>query len=84
VQDPCADELLAIRKIHWDHIDELVEAYLSFDRVFTADLKQSEVFRQRLSYWLSYILANGVATALQTLLLEVHDYRVAQKGAQPC
>ncbi|MBX2858399.1 MAG: mannitol dehydrogenase family protein [Cellvibrionaceae bacterium] len=84
VQDPYAAALLAIRKTHWDHIDQLVEAYLSFDKVFSAELKQSAVFRERVSYWLSYILANGVATALQTLLLEVQDYPVPEKEILPC
>jgi hypothetical protein len=38
-------------------------------------------FAERLTYWLSYILANGVPTALQSLLLEVQDYAAAPRLA---
>jgi len=81
VQDPLADTLLIIRQQHWDHIDELIRQYLDVSSVFPASLSQSDIFSQRVTYWLSYILANGVQTALQSLLLEVQDYSIKPLGA---
>jgi fructuronate reductase len=81
VSDPLAELLMQIRLVHWDHIDELVGQYLAVSQVFPAALSASAVFRSRLTYWLSYILANGVPTALQSLLLEVQDYSAAPRLA---
>ena len=82
VSDPLADLLMQIRLVHWDHIDELVGQYLAVSQVFPAALSESVLFRNRLTYWLSYILANGVPTALQSLLLEVQDYSAAPRLAK--
>lgn len=79
VSDPLAELLMQIRLEHWDHIDELVGQYLAVSQVFPAALSSSALFRNRLTYWLSYILANGVPTALQSLLLEVQDYSAAPR-----
>jgi len=81
VSDPLAELLMQIRLEHWDHIDELVGQYLAVSQVFPAALSTSALFRNRLTYWLSYILANGVPTALQSLLLEVQDYSAAPRLA---
>ena len=69
VQDPMADELLAIRKEHFDNIDVLLENYLALSQVFSAKLRESDLFKDRLRFWLSAILANGVYTAMKVLLL---------------
>lgn len=81
VVDPLAAQLMQIRLEHWDHIDELVDQYLQVQALFSATLRDSALFRERLTYWLSYILANGVVTALQTLVLEVQDYSAAPRLA---
>lgn len=81
VIDPLAERLMQIRLQHWDHIDELVAQYLLVTPLFSATLRDNAVFRDRLTYWLSYILANGVVTALQTLVLEVQDYSAAPRLA---
>lgn len=81
VVDPLAERLMQIRLQYWDHIDELVAQYLLVAPLFSATLRSSEVFCERLTYWLSYILANGVVTALQTLVLEVQDYSAAPRLA---
>lgn len=81
VVDPLAERLMQIRLVHWDHIDELVEQYLQVQPLFSAVLRDNALFRDRLTYWLSYILANGLVTALQTLVLEVQDYSAAPRLA---
>lgn len=81
VVDPLAEQLMQIRLQHWDHIDELVDQYLQVQPLFSAALRDSVLFRDRLTYWLSYILANGMVTALQTLVLEVQDYSAAPRLA---
>lgn len=81
VSDPLAARLLEIRLVHWDHIDELVGEYLAVSQVFAPSLVAHPQFAERLTYWLSYILANGVPTALQSLLLEVQDYAAAPRLA---
>lgn len=81
VVDPLAEQLMQIRLEHWDHIDELVDQYLQVKPLFSANLQANAWFRERLTYWLSYILANGVVTALQTLVLEVQDYSAAPRLA---
>ncbi|MFC0048355.1 mannitol dehydrogenase family protein [Rheinheimera tilapiae] len=81
VSDPLAARLLEIRLVHWDHIDELVGEYLKLSQVFAPALVAYPQFAERLTYWLSYILANGVPTALQSLLLEVQDYAAAPRLA---
>lgn len=81
VSDPLAAKLLQIRTEHWDHIDELVGEYLKVSQVFAPQLLAYPQFAARLTYWLSYILANGVPTALQSLLLEVQDYAAAPRFA---
>ncbi len=73
VQDPLANELLNIQQQDFYDIDKLIDGYLSFDKVFSTTLKNSSVFRQKLTYWLGIILANGVQTAIQILLLETQD-----------
>lgn len=70
VQDPFAKELLNIQQQDFYDIDKLVDGYLNFDKVFSTTLKDSQLFRQKLTYWLGTILANGVETALKILLLE--------------
>lgn len=77
LSDPLAARLLQIRLEHWYPIDELVSEYLQLAQVFSAELLAQPQFAERLTYWLSYILANGVPTALQSLLLEVQDYAAA-------
>ena len=79
--DPLAARLLQIRLEHWFPIDQLVSEYLQLTQVFSADLLAQPQFAERLTYWLSYILANGVPTALQSLLLEVQDYAAAPRLA---
>lgn len=81
VVDPLAERLMQIRLVHWDHIDELVDQYLQVQPLFSAVLRDNALFRDRLTYWLSYILANGLVTALQTLVLEVQDYSAAPRLA---
>lgn len=81
VIDPLAERLMQIRLQYWDHIDELVAQYLLVTPLFSATLGDNALFRDRLTYWLSYILANGVVTALQTLILEVQDYSAAPRLA---
>ncbi|MDP5033283.1 mannitol dehydrogenase family protein [Paraglaciecola sp.] len=71
VQDPYARELFAIQQAHFYQIDDLIDNYLSFDKVFSRQLAQSELFCSRLKYWLGIILANGINTALKVLLIEV-------------
>jgi fructuronate reductase len=78
VQDPFASELLAIQALHFYDIDKLVEGYLSYDKVFSEPLKNSEVFRHKLSYWLGIMLANGVQTAVKILLLETANQQKGQ------
>ena len=80
VQDPLADELVAIQQAHFYQIDDLIQGYLAFDKVFSQRLHDSTHFRERLGYWLSYILANGIAPALKSLLLEVKDYKPHSAG----
>jgi fructuronate reductase len=70
VQDPLANELLKIQQQDFYDIDKLIAGYLNFDKVFSTTLKESEVFKSKLTYWLGIILANGVQTALKVLLLE--------------
>ena len=70
VQDPLANELLKIQQQDFYDIDKLIAGYLNFDKVFSTTLKNSEVFRSKLTYWLGIILANGVQTAIKVLLLE--------------
>ena len=79
--DPLAERLMQIRLQYWDHIDELVAQYLLVTPLFSVTLRDNALFRDRLTYWLSYILANGVVTALQTLVLEVQDYSAAPRLA---
>lgn len=81
VIDPLAERLMQIRLQYWDHIDELIAQYLLVTPLFSATLRDNVLFRDRLTYWLSYILANGVVTALQTLILEVQDYSAAPRLA---
>ncbi|MCS4308732.1 mannitol-1-phosphate/altronate dehydrogenase [Rheinheimera pacifica] len=81
VVDPLAERLMQIRLQYWDHIDELVAQYLLVTPLFSVTLRDNTLFRDRLTYWLSYILANGVVTALQTLILEVQDYSAAPRLA---
>jgi len=71
VQDPFSEELHQIQQHHFYDIDALITQYLAFDKVFSARLRDSSYFKKRLRYWLGYILANGIPTALKTLLLEV-------------
>lgn len=80
VTDPLAEVLLQVRLTYWDHIDELVAQYLHATPLFSGLAAQPH-FVARLSYWLSYILANGLVTALQTLVLEVQDYSAAPRLA---
>ncbi|MEP2653220.1 MAG: mannitol dehydrogenase family protein [Paraglaciecola sp.] len=70
VQDPLADELFNIQKHDFYDIDKLIDGYLTFEKVFSKSLCESAVFRQKLTYWLGIILANGVETALKILLME--------------
>lgn len=81
VVDSLAERLMQIRLQYWDHIDELVAQYLLVAPLFSATLRDNALFRDRLTYWLSYILANGVVTALQTLVLDVQDYSAAPRLA---
>ena len=78
VQDPFSAELLAIQQKDFYEIDNLIEGYLSFDKVFSTRLKNSDVFRYKLTYWLGIILANGVDTALKILLLETNNNKKSQ------
>lgn len=71
VQDPLADELLEIKEQNIQDINMLIDGYLNFDKVFSSTLKDSAIFRQKLTYWLGIILANGVQEAIKMLLLEV-------------
>lgn len=71
VQDPFANELEAIQKQYFSHIDELVGQYLAFDEVFPKALGQSYVFKEQITKYLGLILANGVPTALKALLIEI-------------
>ena len=70
VQDPLANELLQIQKENANNIDKLVDAYLSFDKVFSTKLKDSDVFKSKLKHYLGLILVNGVEQSLNTLLSE--------------
>jgi fructuronate reductase len=83
VQDPLAAELLNIQQRDFYDIDNLIDGYLSFDKVFSATLKNSDVFRHKLTYWLGIILANGVQTAVKVLLLEIQAHPQAQQTSQP-
>lgn len=74
VQDPLAEQLYAIQKKDFYDIDKLVRGYLNVSNVFSTNLATNSTFEARVKYWLSYILANGVPTALDSLLLEVQDY----------
>ena len=74
VQDPLADVLYDVQKRDFYEIDKLVKGYLGLSQIFPQTLSTNEVFEERVKYWLSYILANGVSTALDSLLLEVQDY----------
>jgi len=80
VTDPLAEVFMQVRLTYWDHIDELVAQYLQGTPLFSS-LAAQPLFVARLSYWLSYILANGLVTAMQTLLLEVQDYSAAPRLA---
>lgn len=74
VQDPLADVLYDVQKRDFYEIDKLVKGYLGLSQIFPQTLSTNDVFEERVKYWLSYILANGVPTALDSLLLEVQDY----------
>jgi fructuronate reductase len=71
VQDPLADELLKIKEQNIQDINMLIDGYLSFGKVFSSTLKNSTIFRQKLTYWLGIILDSGVQKAIQRLLVEV-------------
>lgn len=74
VQDPLAETLYDVQKRDFYDIDKLVRGYLDLTQIFSQMLSENGVFEERVKYWLSYILANGVPTALDSLLLEVQDY----------
>lgn len=74
VQDPLAETLYAVQMRDFYDIDKLVRGYLDLTQVFSQTLSTNDTFETRVKYWLSYILANGVPTALESLLLEVQDY----------
>ncbi|MEO9947311.1 mannitol dehydrogenase family protein [Paraglaciecola sp.] len=76
VQDPLAEQLFNIQKRDFYDIDNLINGYLTFDKVFSKSLCESDVFRQKLTYWLGIILANGVETALKILLMECSNSSV--------
>ena len=78
VQDPLAEELLKIQQKDFYDIDKLIDGYLNFDKVFSQKLKCSELFREKLTYWLGIILANGVQTAIQIVLLETKNNKINQ------
>lgn len=74
LEDPAAAALLQVRFERWDHIDDLMAGYLAVERVFPPLVASNPQLVQRLTYWLTAILANGMSTALQTFLLETTDY----------
>lgn len=74
LHDPAAAQLLQVRVARWDHIDDLMAGYMTIDSVFPPALANNPQLVQRLTYWLTSMLANGISTALQTFLLETTDY----------
>lgn len=76
VQDPLANDFKAIEKRHYNatenmhDLPSILDDYLKIDAVFDADLAAHPIFRERLAYWLSQLLANGVATTMKIMLIE--------------
>ncbi len=70
VQDPLVARLQEIGDTHFHNIDDLVENYLNLREIFDADLAVDETFKNRVTYWLAHILANGVPTTLRVFLTE--------------
>ncbi len=71
VQDPLSKELLNIYQQNSSDINKLVDNYLAFDKVFSTTLRDSDVFKSKLTYWLAIILKDGVQVAIKRLLLEI-------------
>lgn len=74
VQDPLVEAFTHIEQSRYTAIDNmhdingLLDDYLAIDKVFDQALVKNAVFRDRLCFWLSQLLANGVATTLKILI----------------
>ncbi len=74
VQDPMAEVLKTVEQDSYDteekllDIHKLVDGYLSMSEIFGSDLLANTHFKERVSYWLGHILANGVAITLKIFL----------------
>ena len=74
VQDPLADRFREIEQSRYSpetnlhDIHGLLDDYLAIDQVFDQSLAENPVFRERLCFWLSHLLANGVSTTLKVML----------------
>ena len=76
VQDPLSETFAKIEQSHYTaddnlhDINGLLTDYLAIDKIFDCSLASNSIFRERLCFWLSQILANGVSTALNILMVE--------------
>ncbi|MGL6160699.1 SMP-30/gluconolactonase/LRE family protein [Microbulbifer sp.] len=71
VQDPMAGRLERVARDSEDksgrlvNVDTLVAGYLAISDIFGEDLAENRHFSERVTYWLSHILANGVGTTIK-------------------
>lgn len=76
VQDPLSEVFSAIEQRHYTADDNLHDIYglladyLAIDKIFDPILAENTIFRERLCFWLSQLLANGVSTALKILMAD--------------
>lgn len=76
VQDPLADRFQATEAKAYDATDNmhdinaLIDGFLGVNEVFDTDLPAEDLFRSRLKYWLSHLLANGASSSVKILLTE--------------
>lgn len=76
VQDPLSEIFAGIERRHYSaednmhDINGLLDDYLAIDKLFDSNLAESQIFRERLCFWLSQLLSNGVAVALKILMAE--------------